>query len=299
MKIVVSGAAGQLGRLVAEQLLGRLDPEHLILSSRTPGALGEFADLGVDVRYADLDEPDSLAKAFSGGARLFLISTTDIGRRVEQNQAALRAAQQAGIAHVVYTSLTNPVADHPSGVVVDEQRETEALLHEGGIAWTALRYAAYAELQVPLGAVAVSYGRLVTNAGSGRIAPISRSDCAAAAAVALTMDGHEGQTYEITGPEALTQSDIARLLTDVTGSPVRVVPTGDRRLMWGLSRLGTPRPVARAIVDLGVATREGYFDVVDPAFERLTGRTPRSLRDIFVAHRDELLGYDDVAVAHG
>jgi NAD(P)H dehydrogenase (quinone) len=299
VKIVVTGASGQLGRLVAEQLLGHSAGHEVILVTRTPQAIEELASMGADVRYGDFDEPSSLPEAFADGDRLLLISTMDIGRRVEQHRTALDAAAAAGVHHVAYTSLTNPVAGHPSGIVIDEQRETEAMLHDAAPAWTVLRYAAYAELQVPLGAVAVSYGKLVTNAGDGRVSPIARSDCAAAAVAVLTGDGHAGRTYEITGPEALTQADIARLLTDVTGRLVRVVPTGDRRLLWGLGRIGTPKPVARAVVALGVATREGYFDVLDRAFETLTGRSPHTLRDVFVAHRQELLGTEEVGVAYG
>jgi NAD(P)H dehydrogenase (quinone) len=298
VKIVVTGASGQLGRLVAEQLLGRLSAEEVILVTRNPDALADFAGLGVSVRYGDFDEPASLDGAFSDGQRLLLISTDTIGRRVEQHRAALECAERAGIEHVVYTSSTNPVVGHPVGLAVDENRETEELLHGGGTAFTVLRNAAYAELQVPIGTLAVTYGKLVTNASNGRVAPISRADCAAAAVAALTSDGHEGQTYEITGPEALTQTDIARLLTDVSGRPVRVIPSGDRRLMWGLGRLGTPKPFARAIVDLGIATREGYFDVVSPAFEQLTGRRARSLREVLLAHREELIGSAEPAAGY-
>jgi NAD(P)H dehydrogenase (quinone) len=140
--------------------------------------------------------------------------------------------------------------------------------------------------------MAVRYGKLVTNAGEGRIAPISRQDCAAAAVAVLTSDGHEGKIYDVTGPEALSQSDIAALVSEVSGRPVEVVAVGDRRLVWGLTRFGAPKPVARAIANLGVATRENYFDLVDPAFERLTGRRPTPLRDVLVGHRGELLAGD-------
>ena len=299
MRVVISGASGQLGRLVAEQLLGQLSPDDVILVTRTPEALAEYANLGAEVRHGDFDEPDSLPDAFSGGDRLLLISTMDVGRRVDQHRAAVEAAARAGIERVVYTSSTNPVPGHPAGQAVDEHRETEEMLRYGDLAWTVLRNAAYAELQVPLGALAVTYGRLVTNASDGRVAPISRNDCAAVAVTVLIGQEHDGRIYEITGPEALSQSDIARLITAVAGRPVRVVPTGDRRLMWGLGRLGTPKPVARTIVDLGIATREGYFDVVDPAFEQLIGRSPRTLRDVLVAHRDDLLGSDEARVAYG
>jgi NAD(P)H dehydrogenase (quinone) len=150
-----------------------------------------------------------------------------------------------------------------------------------------------------LGAVAITYGKLVTNAGDGRVAPISRADCAAAAAAVLTGEGHEGQTYEITGPEAFSQADIAKLLTEVSGRSVTVVHTGDRRLRWGLGRLGTPKPIAQAIVNLGIATREGYFDVVDGAFQRLVGRRPQMLREVLMANRVELTGVDTARVAYG
>jgi NAD(P)H dehydrogenase (quinone) len=299
MRVIVTGASGQLGRLVAEQLLDRLSPAEIILVSRRPHALADLAERGVEVRHGDFDEPASLAEAFAGGDRMLVISTPAIGRRTDQHRAALEAAAAAGVRRVAYTSLTNPVAGHPTGAVIDEHRETEELLHGSELEWTVLRNAAYAELQVPLGAMAVTYGKLVTNAGGGRIAPISRSDCAAAAAAVLTTDGHEGQTYEITGPEAISQADIAALLSEISGQPVEVIAASDRKLLWGLSRLGTPKPVARMIVQLGAATRDGYFNVVDPAFHTLVGRPPRMLRDILVEHRGELAGVNGSSVAYG
>jgi NAD(P)H dehydrogenase (quinone) len=299
MRVIVTGASGQLGRLVAEHLLDRLPPSELILVTRRPHALADLAERGVEVRHGDFDDPASLVEAFAGGDRMLLISTLAIGSRVEQNRAALEAAAAAGVRQVAYTSLTNAVADHPTGDVVEDHRRTEELLHGGDFAWTVLRNAPYAELQVPLGAIAVTYGKLVTNAGEGRIAPISRNDCAAAAAEVLTGDGHGGQTYEITGPEALTQADIAALLSEVSGQPVQVIESRDRRLLWGLTRLGTPKPVARAIVQLGAATRDGYFDVVDPAFQTLVGRPPRRLREILVEHRGELAAEVGPSVAYG
>jgi NAD(P)H dehydrogenase (quinone) len=297
MSVIVTGASGQLGRLVAQELLERLSPDELILVTRRPHSLADLKERGVEVRRGDFDEPASLVDAFAGGERMLMISTMAIGQRAQQHRTALEAAAAAGVRHIAYTSLTNPVADHPTGILADENRETEEMLQQSDLAWTALRNAAYAELQIPLGAIAVTYGKLVTNAGAGRVAPISRADCAAAAAVVLTTDGHEGKAYEITGSQALTQADIAALLSEVSGRAVEVIPSSDRRLMWGLIRLGTPKPVARSIVQLGVATREGYFDVVDPAFEELVGRPPRTLRDVLIEHRSQLAA--EAGVAYG
>jgi NAD(P)H dehydrogenase (quinone) len=220
---------------------------------------------------------------------MLLVSTDAVGRRVEQHRAAIAAAAAAGVERVAYTSLTNPVVGHPTGIVADENRETEDHLRASGLEWTILRNGPYAELQVPLGALAVTFGKLVTNAGDGRIAPISRRDCAEAAAAVLATDGHEAQTYELSGPEALSQADIAALFAEVSGRAVRVVPMTDRRIVRGLLRIGTPKAVARAIADLGIATREGYFDVLSPAFEAITGHRARSLRDVLIANRGELL----------
>jgi NAD(P)H dehydrogenase (quinone) len=289
MSIVITGASGHLGREVAEQLIERVPPSEVILATRRPRSLADLAERGADVRHADFDEPGTLGPAFGGGSRMLLVSTDQMGRRVDQHRAAIDAAAAAGVRHVVYTSLTNPVAGHPTGIVADENRETEEMLERSGLAWTVLRNAAYAELQVPLGALAVTFGKLVTNAGDGRIAPISRRDCAAAAVSVLTTDGHEGRTYEITGPEALSQADIAALFAEVSGRPVQVVEMADRKMVRGLMRIGTPKAVARAISDLGIATREGYFDLVDGAFEALTGRRPATLRDVLIANRGELL----------
>src|SRR5882757_1487546 len=133
MRVIVTGASGQLGRLAAEQLLDRLSPEELILVTRRPHALADFAKRGVEVRPGDFDEPASLAEAFAGGDRMLLISTLAIGSRIEQHRSALEAATAAGVTRVAYTSITNPVPDHPTGDVVEDHRQTEELLHGGDL----------------------------------------------------------------------------------------------------------------------------------------------------------------------
>ena len=289
MSVIVTGASGKLGRLVAANLMERLSPADLVLVSRHPEALREFAARGADVRYGDFDEPASLPKAFADGDRMLLISTDAIGRRVTQHRAAIDAAVAAGIGRIVYTSHSNPVAGNPVGPVAGEHGETESLLHDKGIAWTVLRFGSFAELQVEPAALAVGAGKLVSNAGEGRIVPVSRRDCAEAAAIVLTTDGQAGRTYEITGPEALSPRDLAAIFADVSGRSVRVVPIGDRVLVMGLVLHGASRPIARAVAEFGRAVREGYFDLVDPAFETLSGRPPMSLQEVLIRHRGDLL----------
>jgi NAD(P)H dehydrogenase (quinone) len=287
--VVITGASGRLGRLVAEELLERMPPSELVLVTRHPEAIADLGERGATVRRGDFDEPASLAGAFEGGERLLLISTLAIGRRVAQHRAAIEAASAAGVRHLVYTSFPKPVSDHPVGPIATEHGETEAILHKSGLEWTVLRNATYGELQVPPGALAVAGGKLYTNAGDGLLVSVSRHDCARAAAAVMTTDGHAGKTYDVTGEKALSQTELASLLSEVSGRAIELIQVGDRTLSWGLARNGAPKPIARAVVAFGKAVREGYYDAVDPAVTALTGTPPRSLREILIAHRGDLL----------
>jgi NAD(P)H dehydrogenase (quinone) len=289
MSVIVTGAAGHLGRLVTEHLLERLAPEDLILVTRRPNALRLLRARGADVRYGDFDDPASLRDAFAGGRRMLLISTDAVGRRVRQHRAAIEAASAAGVGHVVFTSIVNPVSANPIGANAWEQGKTEAMLQRSGPAWTVLRFGSFAELVLPPAATAVQNGRLITNNGHGRLVPVSRRDCAEAAAITLTTGGHAGKTYDITGPEALSSGDLADLYAHLSRQPVKLVRLSDTMLTSLLLGIGTPMPIAWRITTFGQAVRRGYFDLVDPAFERLAGRPPAALRDVLISHRADLL----------
>jgi NAD(P)H dehydrogenase (quinone) len=289
VSVIVTGAAGHVGRLTAEHLLERLPPEELILVTRRPDALRELRARGADVRYGDFDDPDSLPGAFAGGRRMLLISTDAVGRRMRQHRAAIEAAGAAGVEHVVFTSIVNPVVGNSIGANAWEQGYTESMLEHSGLEWTVLRFGSFAELQLPPAATAVQNGRMIFNGGRGRISPISRRDCAEAAAITLTTGGHASRIYDITGSESLSARDLADTYAAVSGRPVDLVLLSDAMLTWVLISIGTPPPTAWSIVGFGRAVRHGFFDVVDPAFERLAGHPAATLRDVLAAHRADLL----------
>ena len=287
MTIAITGAAGHLGRRTAQLVLDRVPPGEVVLITRRPDAIADLADAGATVRHGDFDEPASLPAAFAGVDRVLLISTDVLGNRVAQHTAAIEAAAAAGVGHVIYTSIVNAGSELPL-VVSHEHGATEQAIRDRGLRWTALRNGLYAEFQLGAAARAAASGQLVHNSGDGATAYVSREDCAAAAAAVLATDGHEDRAYDITGPELVTQARFAALVADITGRPVTAVAIDDDAATQGLVAAGVPAEAAPAYASFGTAIREGVLDGVSPAVEDLTGRAPRSLRDVLEAHRSEL-----------
>ena len=280
MSLIVTGASGQLGRKVAELLLERVDPAQLVLITRRPESLDDLAARGATVRAGDFDDPASLEAAFAGGERLLLISTDAIGRRVQQHQNAIDAAQGAGVRHIAYTSIPNPTAENPA-LVADDHERTEQALSASGLAWTALRNALYAEFRVPEAQQAIASGTFAHNQGDGRSAYVSRADCAAAAAAVLTGGPeHDGKAYDITGPELLGGADLARLYAEAGGSPVQVHALDDDAFIAGLAQAGLPGEVVTLLASFGEAVRIGALDQLSGDVEALTGRAPVSVASV-------------------
>jgi len=285
MRLVVTGASGQLGRLVVGALLDRVPAGDLILVTRSPDSLAEFGRLGATVRYGDFEQPDSLAPAFEGGRRALVISTIGARDTVAAHRAAFDAARRAGIAHVVYTSVTNPGEDNPFPPAQTHVR-CEEDLRSTGVAWTVLRNALYADLRVTIAARYIKDGEWTTNTGNGSHAFVTRADCAVAAAAALTTDGHEGRVYDVTGPELIDARDYVALLAEFGGRPVDRVEVDDEayaRYRAAFSSEPANAEYFELFGGTGKAIRTGYLSRLGTGVADLTGRAPVSLRAAFSA----------------
>ena len=284
-RLAITGASGQLGRRTAELVLAQCEPRDVILATRTPDALAEFASRGADVRYANFDEVESLRAAFAGAQRLLLISATDLQRRVAQHRAAIDAAKAAGVRHVIYTSGSKPAPPNPA-VVAPSHYATEQALVASGLAWTVLRNSLYADYQVTEAARAVETGVLIHNRGAGSVAYVAREDCAAAAAAVLVQRGHQGAVYDITGDESYTAAALAVLYAELGGRRVEPRTVDDATFIAGLVGAGSGEHLrygAELLASFGRAIREGYLDVRSDAVAKLTGRRPRTLREVLAA----------------
>jgi NAD(P)H dehydrogenase (quinone) len=288
--LLVTGASGHLGRRVVELLL-EADAGTIIATTRTPDRLADFAARGVTVRHADFDQPETLADAFAGADRLLLISTDALGvpgLRIQQHRSAVQAAERAGVRHVVYTSLPNPGPQSPIALAPDHHA-TEQALEASKMGWTALRNNIYTEMLLGSLPNAVKMGQLFAAAGDGKVGYVTREDCARAAAAALASSFEGRQVLDVTGPEALSQADIAAIASQLSGREITYVPLTFETLVDNMVNAGLPRPVAEAYASFDKGIAQGVLNVVSSAVQDLTGRAPTRVADFLAEHRATLL----------
>jgi len=241
MTIAITGAAGQLGGIVIQKLKEKVSPSEIVALVR--GA-DKAPDLGVEVREADYDLPETLDKALVGVDLLLLISSSEIGKRVPQHQNVITAAKKAGVGRIVYTSVLN--ADTSPLDLAPEHRATEAFLKASGVAYTILRNGWYTENYTASVPGAVQAGAFAGSAGEGKISSATRADLAEAAVAVLTGEGQDGKIYELPGDESYTLADLAAEISRQTGKtiPYKDMPQAEYAAV--LKGLGFPEPVANA-----------------------------------------------------
>jgi NAD(P)H dehydrogenase (quinone) len=284
--LFVNGASGNLGRRVIQLLLERGQAGNVVAGTRTPETLTGVA--GVEVRQTSYYEPAALAKAFEGTERLLMISSGG-PERTEQHRNAVRAAQAAGVRHIVYTSMINPDEDSPIPFA-HEHRHTEEAIKASGIDHTILRVVWYAENLIGQLNEAIKHGEWLSAAGDGRIAYARREDCARAAAGALLAANAGSRTLDVTGPAALTTQEIIAIGSKVSGKPIAVVDLNDADMRAKLLAAGMPEAVLDTfVIPFERNTREGRIDVVSNAVEELWGTPAQGLEDFLREHRAELL----------
>jgi NAD(P)H dehydrogenase (quinone) len=271
-RIIVSGASGQLGGLVVDDLLARgVAPQDLILVSRTVEELGKYAKLGATTRFGDFTKPESLSAAYAGGTRLLLISINPVPNRPQLHKNAIDAAIKAGVRHIVYASSVD--ADNPGdSQSAAEHRQTEGFVRDSGATWTLMRHHLYMNGLVGQAARMVTDGRVTIQPDEVPAAYVTREDCAAASAAVLSTPGHENKIYEITGPELVLRRDVARIASELSGKRIEEVPGpgGVSQVAAVMSGFAAFRSQSNAVADL-------------------TGRPATSVRQLLERNRDQLV----------
>ena len=283
--LLVTGAAGQFGRLAVAELLAR-GATRVVAGTRDPAQLADLAAQGVEVRRLDFDDAASLAAGFAGIDRALIVSTDGIGRRVAQQTAAVAAAKAAGVKHIVYTSAPAARPNADAGLA-GEHFWTEAAIVQSGVDFTILRNHMYAENNFADAAHVVASGQLFGLAGDRGTSFVTRADAARAAAGALL--GAEGKTIEdVTGPAPVTNAERAALYAQVTGKPVTSIAITPPELKAGMVGAGLPEGFAQALVAFQVDAVLGHHGVATDTVERYSGRKPQSFADFLAENRAAL-----------
>ncbi|MDO9572166.1 MAG: SDR family oxidoreductase [Hydrogenophaga sp.] len=276
--IAITGATGQLGRLVIQNLLNTVPASQIVAAVRSPEKAADLAALGVQVRQADYAQPATLDAAFQGVDKLLLISSSEVGQRAPQHAAVIAAAQKAGVKLLAYTSLLR--ADSSPLGLAAEHKETEAMLRASGLPHVLLRNGWYTENYTGSVPAALQYGAVMGSAKDGRIASAARADYAAAAAAVLTKEGQAGQVYELAGDNAYTLAELAAEIAKQSGKPVVYNDLPEADYKAALVQVGLPEGFAALLADSDVGASKGALFDDSHQLSQLIGRPTTPLAEV-------------------
>jgi NAD(P)H dehydrogenase (quinone) len=279
--IVVTGASGKLGRLIVQKLAERVSAKSIVAVTRDLNSIAALAEMGIQLRFGDFNDPESLQTAFAGAAQILLVSSNAAatgGDPLSQHRAAIEAGKAAGATRIVYTSHMAASATSKFPPMRDHHA-TEQMLRESGVEWTALRNGFYAASALNL-IGDLSTNNIIETTATGDIAWTTHDDLAEAAAVILAEPGQfEGATPPLTARAALGFSALADIAADLLNIPVSHVTLSEDEMRQKMRARGMPEGAARTVLGLYSASNDGEFGEIDRALEMLLGRAPQTMRE--------------------
>jgi NAD(P)H dehydrogenase (quinone) len=275
--IVVTGASGQLGRLVIQELLKSVPASELVAAVRSPEKVADLAELGVQVRQADYEKPGALEAAFANADKVLLISASEVGKRLTQHRNVIDAAKKVGVPLLGYTSILR--ADSTL-LPLKEHYQTEILLAESGIPHVILRNGWYTENYALSISAALQYGVVMGCADDGRISSAARADYAVAAAKVMLRDDQAGKVYELAGDEAYNLSEFAAEIARQSGKDISYQNMPEADYAEVLKGAGLPGALATLLAESDTgASKGGLFDD-SHTLSRLIGRPTTSMAEV-------------------
>lgn len=280
-KILVTGITGGVGKGTVEHLLKKGVPASQIIGlSRKKEGLEDLAAKGIEVRFGDYFDYDSLLRAFEGVEKVMLTSAVAFTDRSTQHYNAVTAARQAGVKHVVYMSVMRKEGSgRMMPGITDSDLFTEQVLKSSGLDYTILYHPPFTDL---LSAYYGSnpYGNgIKVPAKNGKMAPATRNELAEAHAEILSAPGHENKTYSLGGSDSVSFSDIAKTFAELKGQPVPFTTIAAEEYIDAMVSQGVARSVAEFITNWVVAIEEGEFQYQSGDIERLLGRKTKTFRE--------------------
>ena len=276
--MLITGATGQFGTSTIEFLLKKTAANQIAAMIRDVTKSGNLKALGVDVRTADYDNREALARALKGVDKLLLISGNDVGKRLQQHKNVVDAAINSGVTHIIYTSIFRKnEKDSSIGSVVRSHAETEDYIKKSGLNYTIMLNTLYADM------LPVFFGKSVMNtgiylpAGNGQASYAARKDMAEAAACILTGEGHENKEYVIANTKNYTMDELAEIISGITGKKIQYLNPSREAYIETLAGAGIPQEVILLTAGFSEAIKNGELETTHSDFEKLTGREPLSM----------------------
>jgi len=276
--IAITGATGQLGRLVIDALLNKVPASQLVGLVRNPAKGADLRARGVSLRQADYTRPEELVDAMQGVEKLLLISSSEVGQRLEQHRNLVEAAKKAGVKFIAYTSLLH--TDTGTMALSVEHNATEELIRASGIPWAFLRNGWYTENYAASIPSALQFGALLGSAGDGRISSAARADYAAAAVEVLTRPDQAGKIYELAGDESYSLAEFAAELSRQTGKAVSYQNLPEAEFRNILVGAGLPDGLADLLASSDASAAQGALFDDSRQLSQLIGRPTTPLAEV-------------------
>jgi NAD(P)H dehydrogenase (quinone) len=281
--ILITGSTGGFGTSTINFLIDNgFPPADIAALARNEGKTAKLREFGVEVRPGDYDDYPSLVKAFTGIEKLLFISGSEIGKRDKQHENIVKAARQASVQHIIYTSFDrkDDREDSPIAMITHTHILTEKMIIESGLKYTFMRNALYAEgLPMFLGKDVLERG-IYLPAGDGKVPFASRTDMAEAAANIMAESGHENKSYRTVNLKNYSFYEIAEILSKLTGRQIKYFcpEAGDYKNT--LINAGVPKEAVGGLIAWFEGIRQGYFESSYSDMEELLGRKPADLKTI-------------------
>jgi uncharacterized protein YbjT (DUF2867 family) len=271
--IFVSGATGNTGGEVAKQLIEKGMPVRAGIHSEQKAT--PLKDLGAEVVSVDFQDTKSIVAALEGVEKAYSVSPL-VPTMAELGLNFVKSAKQAGVKYMVRASGLG--ADSPQAITFGQwHREVEKAVENSGIAYTLIRPNSFMQNYITYASHTVkTQNAFYLPQGEGKISLIDVRDIAAAIVAALTESGHEGKAYDLTGPEAISNYQVAEILSKITGRTINYVDVPEDTARQNMKGMGMPEAIVEGLLELSAIIKAGYVSTISPAVEQVIGRKPIS-----------------------